>query len=152
GHMCRSDIDRDGVWDPGHDDDPENKQCSVVPLSALAQTIIDAVPIVAGDGDYVFSLDGLRPINGYSKDKAALDVTMRAILLRDNPDHQWKGWQQRDLRRTARTLMARAGVPREIAEHAVGHKLPGTEGIYNRYDYLEEKRTAFARLADLIAE
>jgi hypothetical protein len=54
------------------------------------------------------------------------------------------------LRCTARTLMARAQVSREIAEHCLGHKLAGVEGVYNRHDYLEEKRDAFEELAALV--
>jgi hypothetical protein len=30
------------------------------------------------------------------------------------------------------------------------HVLPGIEGIYDRHDYLAEKREAFAKLAELV--
>jgi tellurite resistance protein len=41
-----------------------------------------------------------------------------------------KPWQHRDLRRTARTIMGRAGVSREIAEHCLAHALPLIERTY----------------------
>ena len=50
-------------------------------------------------------------------------------------------WTLRDLRRTARSLMSRAGVPADHAERCLGHVMPGA------YEYLEEKRDAFNKLA-----
>jgi hypothetical protein len=37
------------------------------------------------------------------------------------------------LRHIARSLMGRAGVPRDHAEHCLGHVLPGVRGTYDRY-------------------
>ena len=69
-------------------------------------------------------------------------------LRKVNPD--FKDWQMRDLRRTARTLMTRAGVSREIAERCLGHELPGIERTYNRYAYTNEQREAFDKLAKMV--
>ena len=55
-------------------------------------------------------------------------------------------WTVHDLRPTARSLLARVGVNRDVAEHLIGHAIPGVEGIYNRYDYYEEKTTALTSL------
>jgi len=63
-----------------------------------------------------------------------------------------KDWTLHDLRRTARSLMARAGVPDEHAEQCLAHKIGGVKGIYNRYAYLKEKREALAKLAQLVGE
>jgi hypothetical protein len=46
--------------------------------------------------------------------------------------------------------MSRAGVPADHAERCLGHVMPGVRGLYDRYEYLEEKRDAFNRLAALI--
>ena len=43
-----------------------------------------------------------------------------------------------DLRRTCRSLLAGAGVAAHVAERCLNHKLKGVEGIYDRYDYLDE--------------
>jgi integrase len=56
-----------------------------------------------------------------------------------------------DLRRTCRSLLASLGVPSHIAERCLNHKLRGVEGIYNRHDYLAERREAFEKLASLLA-
>ena len=55
-----------------------------------------------------------------------------------------------DLRRTARSLMSRAGVRPDIAERVLGHVQPGVAGIYDRHAYKEEKREALRMLAGLI--
>lgn len=47
-----------------------------------------------------------------------------------------------DFRRTARTHLAALGVESHIAERCLNHKLKGVEGIYNRHDYLDERRKA----------
>ncbi|ENK3144059.1 tyrosine-type recombinase/integrase [Vibrio alginolyticus] len=52
-----------------------------------------------------------------------------------------------DLRRTCRTLLAQQGTPGHVAERCLNHKLKGVEGIYDRHDYLEERREALDNLA-----
>jgi integrase len=60
------------------------------------------------------------------------------------------GWRLHDLRRTARSLMSRAGVAPDIAERCLGHVIPGVRGVYDRWEYLGEKRAAFEALAGLV--
>ena len=47
--------------------------------------------------------------------------------------------------------MARVGVQAEIAERVLNHVIPGVRGVYDRHDYLEEKRAAMDALASLIS-
>jgi integrase len=47
-----------------------------------------------------------------------------------------------DLRRTARTHMAKLGVALHIAERCLNHRIPGVAGTYDRHDYFEERREA----------
>ena len=61
-------------------------------------------------------------------------------------------WQLHDLRRTARSLMARAGVRPDIAERVLGHAIAGVEGVYDRHQYADEKADALARLAALVRD
>lgn len=56
-----------------------------------------------------------------------------------------------DLRRTCRSLLAQLGIESVVAEKCLNHKLKGVEGIYNRHDYLSERKTALSKLADFIA-
>jgi integrase len=89
---------------------------------------------------YVFAGRGDGPFNGYSKAKAAFDAKLGEM----------PHWQLHDLRRTARSLMARAGVRPDIAECVLGHAIAGVEGVYDRHSYLDEKGDALAKLAALI--
>jgi hypothetical protein len=147
----------DHVWLAPRDDAPKNKGVSVVPLSRMARKIIDTVPIIDADRrdheDFVFSLNGHAPLNGWSKYKERLDRKMLAALREQakDPDKvKFELWQLRDLRRTARTLMSRAGVSTEIAERALGHVMSLVRGTYDRYSYLREKAQAFEQLANLV--
>jgi integrase len=51
-----------------------------------------------------------------------------------------------DLRRTCRSLLAELKVPPHIAERCLNHKLKGVEGIYDRYDYFDERTEALNKL------
>jgi integrase len=52
-----------------------------------------------------------------------------------------------DFRRTCRSLMASEGVPGHVAERCLNHKLKGVEGIYDRYDYFDERYQALSKIA-----
>jgi integrase len=108
----------------------------VRPLSKAAQAIIE-------DGksktEWVFTTDGVTPISGFSKFKAAFDKASGT-----------QGWTLHDLRRTARSLMSRAGVPTDHAERCLGHVIGGVRGVYDRHEYHREKAQAFEALASLV--
>ncbi|WP_252733631.1 site-specific integrase [Pseudoalteromonas sp. C2R02] len=55
-----------------------------------------------------------------------------------------------DLRRTCRSLLASEGVPGHIAERCLNHKLKGVEGIYDRYDYLDERKEALQKVSSAL--
>jgi integrase len=55
-----------------------------------------------------------------------------------------------DLRRTARSLMSRAEIRPDIAERVLGHAIQGVGRVYDRHEYLNEKRDALEKLAALI--
>jgi hypothetical protein len=93
--------------------------------------------------------DAAKPFARWSAGKKALDEAIAELREAEGRDPM-PAWQLRDLRRTARTLMSRAGVPSDHAELALGHAIPGVEGVYDRYAYLEERRDALERLARLV--
>ncbi|HAW51097.1 MAG TPA: integrase, partial [Flavobacteriales bacterium] len=41
--------------------------------------------------------------------------------------------------------------PGHVAERCLNHKLKGVEGIYDRYDYLDERRDAISRVVKKLA-
>jgi integrase len=109
----------------------------ILPQAALA--IIRAQPQL-GDNPYVFAGRGDGPFNGFSKAKERFDGRLKNV----------KPWTVHDLRRTARSLMSRAGVPENHAERVLGHVQPGVRGVYDRFHYRDEKAAALARLATLV--
>ena len=54
------------------------------------------------------------------------------------------------MRRTARSLMSRAGVNSDHAERCLGHVIRGVRGTYDRHEYYDEKKHAYGALATLI--
>lgn len=129
----------------------KTKREFLLPLSKAAQEVLAEVPEIGRRG-WVFTIDGERPINGFSKGKAQLDARVLAIVRQHDPSADpLPRWTFHDLRRTARSLMSRAGVPSRHAEVALGHTIKGVEAIYDRYEYAAEKREAFEALSSLIA-
>jgi integrase len=110
------------------------------PLSAAAQRVLSHLPKLAGT-DFVFSIDGHSALGGFTRRKRVLDQSSGVT-----------GWTLHDLRRTARSLMSRAGVPSEHAEKCLGHTIGGVKGIYDRHTYFNEMALAYESLATLIEQ
>jgi integrase len=91
--------------------------------------------------DWLFSLNGRCPIGGVQRRKVVIEAASGV-----------KDWCLHDLRRTARTLLSRAGVTADIAERALGHVIGGVRGRYDRYAYRAEKAAAFEALASLVSD
>jgi integrase len=108
----------------------------VRPLSSAAQEVLKGLP----KGKFVFTRRDRVPISAFGVLKAEFD---KACGVEE--------WTLHDLRRTARSLMSRAGVPSDHAERCLGHAIGGVRGVYDRHAYAEEKRLAFEALASLIA-
>lgn len=90
---------------------------------------------------YVFPGRGKGHFNGFSPCKRRFD---------DKLPKEFAPWTVHDLRRTARSLMSRAGIRPEIAERVMGHAIGGVEGTYDRHEYRTEKKEALSKLALLI--
>ena len=99
---------------------------------------------------FVFSSDNSKtPFSGFSKAKAALDAKL-AELRKRGGRKPMAPWVLHDLRRTARSLMSRAGVSSDHAERVLGHVIPGVRGTYDRHEYADEKRDALEKLGALV--
>lgn len=123
------------------------KRDFMVPLSQAAQEVLASVPRI-GREEIVFTTDGEASFSGFSKAKRAFDGLVLEELRKVDPKAVApERWTNHDLRRTARSLMSRAGVPPRHAEMALGHTIAGVEGTYDRHSYAAEKRAAFEALA-----
>ena len=107
----------------------------VRPLSQAARAAVDAQHKILGC-PFVFTAKGKRPLNDYVRPKRKIDAASGVT-----------GWTLHDLRRTARSLMSRAGVNADVAEMCLGHTLAGVRGTYDRHSYHAEKKHAFEALA-----
>jgi hypothetical protein len=93
------------------------------------------------------------PFTGFGKSKARLDkavLDMHKRFKKGAKAEPLPNWTLHDLRRTAKTLMARAGVRPDISERVLGHVIAGVEGTYDRHSYADEKRDALEKLAAMI--
>ena len=152
--MRWQDIANDGTWTiPSEAREKGNAGELKLPPAALA--IVQAQPRI-GANPYVFAGRSVKGrehacLSGFGKRKQALDTKVAAVLAEgsDEPPAMAQ-WQLDDLRRTARSLMSRAGVPSEHAERVLGHAQPGVAGMYDRHAYSAEKAAALAKLAALV--
>lgn len=136
--MKWSDIKPDGVWEIATEA-REKGNAGALKLPEAALAIINSLPKFKSNKFVFAATRGAGPLNGFNKRKTAFDKACGVT-----------GWTLHDCRRTARSLMSRAGVSDEHAEHALGHKLHGVKKVYNRYDFFKEKSDALAKLAALI--
>lgn len=137
--MKWTDIDENGVWTIATEAREKANPGALV-LPAMAIEVIKRQPRICGNPFVFAGRGGNGPIAGFNKRKMTLDAK-----LGDIPP-----WTLHDLRRTARSLLSRAGVRPEIAERVLGHAIGGIEGVYDRHDYLEERGAALRALAGVI--
>ena len=150
-NMRRSEIDKEGIWViPA--ERYKTKRPNHVPLSKDALAIIEAQPTI-DDCDLIFPSRAKTPLLGFARSKAKLDKAV--LAANEGPRKGAKveplpNWTLHDLRRTAKTLMVRAGVRPDISERVLGHVIAGVEGTYDRHSYADEKRDALEKLAAMV--
>jgi integrase len=134
GAMKWSELDLDaGAWTIPKERTKNGKQ-HLVHLSPQALAVIAQVQKIDGC-PFLFSTTSGTPISGYARAKAKLDT-----LMADVPP-----WRVHDLRRTAASGMAKLGFQPHIVERVLNHvsgAQAGLIGVYQRYDYLEERKRA----------
>jgi integrase len=114
----------------------KSARAHIVPLSGAAAELVTGLPRL--HDVLVFPARGKNnPASGFSKWKRELDERSGVV-----------DWRIHDLRRTAASGMAQLAVPPHIIERVLNHTtgtLGGVAGIYNRYGYLVEMRSALER-------
>ena len=86
----------------------------------------------------------VKPFTAWSKPKVDLDKLSGTSC-----------WTLHDLRRTTATGLAKLGVLPHVVERILNHKsgtLGGVAGIYNRFEYQTEMRTALQRWHDYVQD
>ena len=92
-----------------------------------------------------FASDGKRPMVVETLSKAVAEISAKL-----NRTDRIPPFDQRDLRRTAETMLQKLGVEKEVRAHLLSHgRSKGVQGKhYERYDFLTEKRAALEKWTD----
>ncbi|MBS0366709.1 MAG: tyrosine-type recombinase/integrase [Proteobacteria bacterium] len=112
----------------------------VVPLSPVAIELLKQLAALTGEGRYVLPARvDKRKDRSYSE-----RVLSRAV--RENAKHFGIAhFTPHDLRRTAASFMTKIGVPRLHVEKVLNHSTGDIAEVYDRHDYLPEKRAALRK-------
>ncbi len=139
----------------------KNGKAHVVPLAPAVVEILEGLPRVKGDVDFVLTTTGKTGVSGFSRSKALLDASMAVIAKEEAEargekdfEPQIAPWRLHDLRRTCASGMAELGQPVHVVEAVLNHKsgsIKGVAAVYNRYEYAEEKRRALFAWAAHVA-
>jgi integrase len=149
--MRWDDISSEGVWTI-RSEPREKGNAGQIKLPRLALDTIAAQPQI-DNNPHVFpgSARGRRhPSADRSAPPSFNSFSQRKEELGEKLPADMEPWTLHDLRRTARSLMARAGVADNVAERVLGHAIAGVQGVYNRHSYASEKADALQRLANLV--
>ena len=117
-----------------------------VHLTDAAIAILESVPRVPNETDYVFTTNGRTGPSGFSRAKDRLDAEMLRLARAEDPKTVIEPWVFHDLRRTMASGMAKVGVRLEVIEKCLNHisgSFGGIVGIYQRHNFAAEKRAAF---------
>jgi integrase len=127
----------------------KNGRPHIVPITPMVAAIVATLPqfekcsfVVTTTGTVAIDCDT------YLKEKIVDAVRKaRREAIEDaggNPDDAkpMPDWRLHDIRRTMRTGLSKLGIASDIGERVMGHVIGGVRGVYDRYDYLEQKRAA----------
>ena len=112
----------------------------VVPLSPLAISLLEQLKALTGEGVYVL------PARADKKKDRSYSERVLSRAVRENAEHfAVPHFTPHDLRRTAASFMTKLGIPRLHVEKVLNHSTGDIAEVYDRHDYLPEKRTALDR-------
>lgn len=115
----------------------KNADEHTVPLLPEARAVLADLPRL---GRHVFTTTGNSPVSGFTRARERVDKLM--VEASDDPI---PAFTIHDLRRTAATGMAGLRFPPHVVEAVQNHRSGtrrGVAGVYNRFDYADEKRAA----------
>lgn len=128
----------------------KNKEPHSIPLTETALDILESAKGFQ-NSKFVFASsydNGQKPISRPSMGRAILRHLKNGNQDRNKVNKKNLGIEKftpHDLRRTVRSKLAELGVDDVVAERVLSHKLQGIAAVYNRYDYLSEKRQALEK-------
>jgi integrase len=141
--LCWDEVDIEGASITISAERMKGRRAHIVPLAPATLALLQHCP---RQGRFVFSVFGTHPLSDFDKYKRGADA-----LISEIAGAPLLPWRLHDLRRSCATGMARIGVPRFIVARVLAHADREVTGIYDRYEYLTEKRAALERWAQHIA-
>ena len=123
----------------------KNNHAHLVYLSASTIEVLNSVPSIFGN--LVFTSTGTTPVSGFSRAKRRIDEAMLAAKREERGERcdAIPGWRLHDLRRNAATGKAGLGFPPHVVDKVLNHvsgTIRGVAAVYNRFEYLDERRAA----------
>jgi integrase len=115
----------------------KNGRAHIVPLSTAAMHIL--VPMFEARRD-----DGRLFASSFSRVRDKIDAAIGEV-----DGATLSHWTPHDIRRTFATTMQQIGTPIHVTEACLNHKsgaIRGVAAIYQRFDYLPERREALEKL------
>lgn len=125
-----------------------------IPLSKVVTEWFETLIDVAGNSDYVLPARSRARMARYDGDAAVSKDAMREAIdyWIDQHSPKIRRFTPHDLRSTMKSHLRKLGVPREVSEMCLNHKLPGVEGIYDQHTYYDERRVALEKWSDFLVK
>jgi integrase len=137
----------------------KNGKAHLVHLAPAAVEILLKLPRIGKRG-YLFTTTGETPVSGFGRARerlAAVMLDLRRGELRaarvsadEIENAAIAPFTLHDLRRSAATGMAALGIAHHVLDKVLNHvggKISGVAAIYNRFEYLDERKSALDKWA-----
>lgn len=130
----------------------KGKRSHDVPLSDMALDVLKQMKTLNGDKTYVFASPVLddQPITDIKRSVK----NIKEYSTQEQVDFKVTDFRLHDLRRTAATYMAKLNIDRTVLGKILNHKGLSGDGmvtaIYDRHEYLDEKKEALKKWADFL--
>lgn len=112
----------------------------IVPLSTQVVSYLKELFHLTGNGEYVFGVrGGIRPLSDGTINAALKSIGYSSDII-----------QPHGFRHTAATMLAEMGWNTEAIERQLSHKESGVKGIYQKAQYLEERRKMMQAWSDFV--
>lgn len=112
----------------------------IVPLSDQAVQYLRDIHPLTGNGEYVFGVrGGIRPLSDGTINAALKTLGYTSDVI-----------QPHGFRHTAATMLAEMGWNTEAIDRQLAHKEQGVKGVYQKAQYLDERKKMMQAWADYI--
>jgi len=143
-HAKKSDVDFNrGVWQVY----AKGGKTYIVPLAPTVAGWFRELMALAGDSEWILPAQHQRGrFENHHLGRSTLNAALKRL------DKRVREFSPHDLRSTARSYLAELGVDVIVAERCLNHTLGGLVAVYDQHDYLDERRAALEKWANLLVE